>query len=170
MGMIDNLIAMRILYKLVTPFDQSDAFKLGIIDAQGKLLKKPAALVTSEEKDAYDMLDRLVFNLKRLLSKLPGGDSKLKNIAAAYFLVKEHIENEDVTVEQLEEELVELSNIWLLEETMEIMDFLALHEEGEGLGGGVASNIPVNVTGTATATDEPVVKKKKPKLVTRSII
>ena len=83
---VDNLIAYRILSMLVTPFDKTSAYRLGIIDEEGKILRKMADLRTDEERNAYTYLHRLVFNLKRILIKLPGGDSKLKNIVAAFFL------------------------------------------------------------------------------------
>ena len=79
---IDNLIAYRILSMLVTPFTDTTAFKLNIIDASGKNLKKASTLKTSEERDAYSYLHRLVFNMKKILLKLPGGDSKIKNLIA----------------------------------------------------------------------------------------
>ena len=34
---VDNLVAYRILSMLVTPFDETEAYKLGIIDAHGKI-------------------------------------------------------------------------------------------------------------------------------------
>ena len=37
---VDSIITYRILHKLVTPFDQTDAYKLGIIDQYGNPLKK----------------------------------------------------------------------------------------------------------------------------------
>ena len=86
---VDNLIAYRILSMLVKPFDETDAYKLGIIDAKGKILRKNSELKTDEERNAYTYLHRLVFNLKRILIKLPGGDTKLKNFVAALFLIKE---------------------------------------------------------------------------------
>lgn len=89
---VDNLIALRILSMLVTPFNKSEAFKLGIINASGKVLKQTKELVTDKEKDSYDYLHRLVFNLKRLLNKLPGGDTYTKNLVAAYFLIRESYE------------------------------------------------------------------------------
>ena len=149
--MIDSLIAFRVLYKLVTPFNKTEAFKLGIIDEKGKLLRKMDTLKTQKEKDAYDMLDRLVFNLKRLLSKLPAGETQLASIAAAYFLVKEHYETEeDLPEDYLEEKLTFLSSVTLVEETAEVMEFLSLFEDA-----------PANATGPAVSSDEPVIHKKK---------
>lgn len=150
--MIDSLIAFRILMMLVTPFKDTKAFKLGIVDEMGVLLKSPE---TSAEKDAYNMLVRLVFNLKRLLIKLPGGDSKLKNLAAAYFLVKENIDL-DVDDVYLNEQLVKLTanDVVLVEETITVINFAKLFEDGEG-------GAPVNSTGAAVSTDEPVIKAKR---------
>jgi len=156
--MLDNLIAFRVLYMLVTPFNETKAFKLGIIDEKGKLLKKVSALTSSEEKEAYNMLVRLVFNLKRLLAKLPGGETKLANIAAAYFLVKENYRN-SVDEQLLEEQLTTIveNNYVLAEETLTVMNFLSLFEDA-----------PANATGPAVSTDEPVIKKKKRRIHTFS--
>lgn len=132
---VDNLIAYRILSLLVTPFDQTDAFNLGIIDAKGKVLKKYHQLTTEKEKDAYTYLQRLVFNLKRLLNKLPGGDRYLKNIIAAYFLIKESYQtNNDSNLEKRFTTLLETidhKNLILVEEEILVKKFIA--EEGEGV-------------------------------------
>ena len=37
---IDLLITYRVIKMLVTPFDNTDAYKLGIIDKNGKVLRK----------------------------------------------------------------------------------------------------------------------------------
>ena len=68
---IDALIAYRVLKLLVTPFNRTNAFKLGIIDDKGKVLIKSKDLPNSGPKrEAYTLLIRFVFNLKRLLSKV----------------------------------------------------------------------------------------------------
>lgn len=158
--LIDNLIAFRILYKLVTPFKDTKAFKLGIIDETGKLLKKQAQLKTQEEKSAYTLLDRLVFNLKRILVKLPGGDAKLKNIVAAYFLIKENYKQRP-SLESLEEQLNKLlgQEAILVEETLTVMKFLSLFEDA-----------PANATGPMVSTDEPVIRKKKKKITLAQVM
>ena len=138
---------------LVTSFDKTDAFKFGIIDAEGNPLKKIKDLKTSEEKDAYDMLDRLVFSLKRLLAKLPGGSSKIASLAAAYWLVKESYETQEVVTQEQLNSLVDLieSNQIVLKEQSDIQGYLSLTEDGA----------IANVAGAATATDKPVVKLNK---------
>tara|TARA_B100001173_G_scaffold197375_1_gene170157 strand:+ start:604 stop:1149 length:546 start_codon:yes stop_codon:yes gene_type:complete len=68
---IDALIAYRVLKLLVTPFNRTNAFKLGIIDDKGKVLIKSKDLPNSGPKrEAYTLLIRFVFNLKKLLAKV----------------------------------------------------------------------------------------------------
>ena len=88
---IDAFITFRFLKLLVTPFDKTEAFKFGIIDKNGKVLRKYKTLERIDERKAYTILHRLVFNIKRLLEKLPGGKSRLASYAAALFLIKEHV-------------------------------------------------------------------------------
>ena len=86
---IDLLIAYRVVKMLVTPFNKQPAFKLGIIDEKGKVLKKFLSLKTTKEKNAYTMLHRFVFNLKRILNKV-GLGSRLGSFAVALaLLIKE---------------------------------------------------------------------------------
>ena len=88
---IDAFITFRFLKLLVTPFNKTEAFKFGIIDERGKVLRKYKTLAKIEERNAYTILHRLVFNIKKLLEKLPGGKSRLASYAAALFLIKEHV-------------------------------------------------------------------------------
>lgn len=81
----DTIYAFRFLKMLVTPFEKTKAFELGVIDDKGKVLKKAAERKTPEEKDSYTVFHKLVFNIKKLI---PAG--KLGSYAAALFLLKEH--------------------------------------------------------------------------------
>ena len=86
---IDALISYRIIKLLVTPFDRQEAFKYGIIDKDGKVLKKYKSITGSQEKRSYTVLHRFVFNLKRILAKV-GIRGKLGSFAvAAALLLKE---------------------------------------------------------------------------------
>ena len=67
---IDALIAYRVLKLLVTPFNRTKAFELGIIDDKGKVLKKSKEIKNPKERNAYTLLIRFVFNLKKLLAKV----------------------------------------------------------------------------------------------------
>ena len=90
----DTFVTYRIISTLVTPWKEQPAFEHGIIDEKGKLLKKSNTLKTKDEKDSYTLFHRLVFNLKRLIQKLPGGSSKLASYTAGLFLIKEEIDVE----------------------------------------------------------------------------
>jgi len=88
----DVYYTYRFIRTLVTPWEELDAYKLGLIDGNGKNLKKPS---TSEEKDSYTVFFRLVFNIKRILEKLPFGKSRISSYAAALFLLKEQTNMSD---------------------------------------------------------------------------
>jgi len=92
----------QFLKKLVTPFEKTDAFKLGIIDEKGKILKRRRDLETSEEKDAYNLSDTLIWNIKKLMGKIPGGKSRIASYAAALYLIKEQQDGYKITEEELE--------------------------------------------------------------------
>jgi len=73
---------------LVTPFEKTQAFKRGIIDADGKVLRKFKTIKGIERKH-YTMLHRFVFNLKRILKKV-GLGSRLGSFGVALaLLIKE---------------------------------------------------------------------------------
>jgi len=86
---IDFLITYRVVKMLVTPFEKQEAFKFGIIDEKGKVLKKYKDLRTADERKSYTLLNRFVFNLKRILQKV-GLGGKLGSFAVALaLLIKE---------------------------------------------------------------------------------
>jgi hypothetical protein len=86
---VDSIIAYRILKLLVTPFNQTEAFKLGIIDAKGNELMHMRDFTTTEQRDAYTLLHRLVFRIKKIIEKVPVDNKKILSLAAAYALIKE---------------------------------------------------------------------------------
>ena len=87
---VDLLIAYRVIKMLVTPFNKQPAFKYGIIDKDGKVLKKFNTITGTLEKRSYTVLHRFVFNLKRLLAKA-GIKGKLGSFAvAAALLLREN--------------------------------------------------------------------------------
>jgi len=103
---VDLFVTYRFLKLLTTPFEKTDAFKLGIIDKDGHRTKlpkstKPAVeLTTSELKNSYTILHKLIFNIKKLFAKVPGLRTKVGTYAAALFLLKdtfkEHVEDPDM--------------------------------------------------------------------------
>jgi hypothetical protein len=108
-ALVDNVIALRLLYIFITPFNQTDAFKFGIIDATGKPLKKVSQLKTQKEQDSYSMLHRLAFRLKRVLATIPFGSTNFASYAAAYALVKENL-NSSIESQDLEELFISMLN------------------------------------------------------------
>ena len=86
---IDFLITYRVTKLLVTPFEKQEAYKFGIIDDKGKVLKKYKTLKTEKERKSYTLLHRFVFNLKRILQKV-GLGSRLGSFGVALaLLIKE---------------------------------------------------------------------------------
>lgn len=89
----DSFFTFRFLKLLVTDFKKQKAYKLGIIDKDGNKIKDPE---TNREKDAYTSFHRLVFNLKKLIRKVPViGRSSLASFASALWLIKEELDVDD---------------------------------------------------------------------------
>ena len=87
-GVADTVYAFRFIRMMVMDWKNWDAYKEGIIDENGKR-NRNVKLDTDSKKSAYTPFVRLVANIKRLVSKLPGGGSKLGSFASALYLVKE---------------------------------------------------------------------------------
>ena len=94
----DIYYTFRFLKTLVTKWEDMPAYKLGIIDDNGTYIFDKEKSMTGEEKDAYTIFHRLVFNIKRLMQKVPCGRSRLASYAAALFLLREHT---DMTEEDM---------------------------------------------------------------------
>ena len=104
---VDLFVTYRFLKLLVTPWNKQEAFKLGIIDKKGKSLKKARDLGTEEERSAFTLLHRLVFNCKRIMSKIPFVRSQIGTYATALFLLKEHYKIENFPEQQVTKYLLE---------------------------------------------------------------
>ena len=93
---VDYYLVYRFIKALVTPFKNTKAFKLGIIDDEGNILKKQGELKTSEEKKAYGYFERMVWNIKKLVGNVPIIGDKLGSfVTAAYLILKEDASLED---------------------------------------------------------------------------
>ena len=109
---IDLFVTYRFLKLLTTPFEKTEAYKLGIIDENGnrimqKGIKKPQVpLVTSQEKNAYTILHKLVFNIKKIFAKVPGLRTKVGTYAAALFLLKDTFKESVDDPDMFEKEFV----------------------------------------------------------------
>jgi len=112
---VDFFVVYRFLKLLVTPWEKQEAFKLGIIDKNGKALKKARDLGLESERNAFTLLHRLVFNCKRIMQKIPLVRSQLGTYATALFLLKEHYKLEnlpegDINKFLMENKLVNFDN------------------------------------------------------------
>jgi len=88
----DLVYTFRFLRLLTTKFEDTDAYKHGIIDQEGNRLKSFDLNTTTNRdlyKDSYTPFHRLVFNIKKLMAKAPGGGSTIASYAAALYLLKE---------------------------------------------------------------------------------
>jgi hypothetical protein len=108
--LVDLFLVYSFIRRLATPFKDWDAYKLGIIDERGNVLRKRKTLKIAKERSAFGIFDVMVLNLKKLLEKVPGGQSRIASYAAALYLIREwnyftddSLLTEDITDEQLEE-------------------------------------------------------------------
>ena len=97
-GIVDTYITYRIVTTLVKKWEDQDAYQYGIIDKKGKVLIKYKELKDRKAKDSYTVLIRFIFNMKRLMEKIPGGKSKISSyaIAALVFLREEGEDDEQL--------------------------------------------------------------------------
>ena len=122
---VDLYLVYQFLRRLTTPFEDWDAYKLGIIDKDGNILKKKNDRKTNAEKDAFGTYDLMILKLRKLLAKLPGGESKIASYAAALWLIREwnHFSedsylNENISEEQLDESVEVFSETYFYYTTL----------------------------------------------------
>ena len=96
-GAFNLATAYFFVKKMATPFKKTKAYKLGIIDEKGNILKKMKELESDEERKAYTLLDRVIWNIKKLMSFIPGGGSMLAGVAAATALLMKEEMGYDVS-------------------------------------------------------------------------
>jgi hypothetical protein len=158
---------------LVTPFENTEAYRLGIVDAKGKELKRMRDLNTVEERDAYTLLHRLVYRLKRIINKVPIENKKLVSLAAAYSLVKEDLATgkESIDLEsrfllRIEEDLaLELNEVTEYMTKNKLFTFKQFTEDAAAPA--VAANNAMATAGVqGLGQDVPVSKKAQKKWTT----
>ena len=131
---IDLFVTYRFLKLLTTPFEKTDAFKFGIIDEKGNRIKKPKSslpavdLNTTEMKNSYTILHKLVFNIKKIFGKVPGLRTKVGTYAAALFLLKDTFKESVDDPDMFEKEFMK----YLKENNIEFDDDIS--EEVIGFG------------------------------------
>tara|TARA_B100002019_G_C21197688_1_gene562278 strand:- start:548 stop:1165 length:618 start_codon:yes stop_codon:yes gene_type:complete len=137
---IDLFVTYRFLRLLTTPFEKTDAYKFGIIDKNGNRIKKKLSskpeveLTTSELKNSYTILHKLVFNIKKIFAKIPGLRTKLGTYAAALFLLKDTLKENLQDPKILEREFLKyLHENYEIENTIDeqVVGFGELLPKGE---------------------------------------
>ncbi len=98
-AVFDIFVAYKFIKMLSTPWVKTDAYKLGIIDDNCNNLKKRKDLKTGKEKKAFTSVHLLVWNLKKLLDKLPPTKTRLGSFATALWLLKEETNSDSVLLE-----------------------------------------------------------------------
>ena len=160
---VDLFVTYRFLKLLTTPFDKTDAFKFGIIDKDGNRIKNKDGSVevlrTPDEKGAYTILHKLIFNIKKLFAKVPGLRTKVGTYAAALLLLKdtfkEHVEDPNV----FEKEFMK----YLKEQGYELDD--SISEEVIGFGEILPKGNYVLVNDILNKEEEELSAKKGDKVV-----
>jgi len=166
---IDLFVTYRFIKLLTTPFEKTDAYKLGIIDENGNRVMpppiagvrqtKPATLGTTAEKNAYTILHKLVFNIKKLFSKVPGLRTKVGTYAAALFLLKDTFKESVDDADMFEKEFMK----YLKEEGVELDN--SISEEVIGFGEVLPKGEYVLVNDILNKEEEELSAKKGDKVI-----
>lgn len=164
---VDTVVAYRLLRLLATPIERSDAFRLGIIDQDGKKIKEPQS---QSELNAYSLLQRFVFKVQSALSRSPDRNAKrLLTFAAAMAILKEYTEDDEDNVDALLEVFMQDEDVIRQAELLENTNLLSfknfMHEEApaNSVGGGNVAGIGVGAQGEPGRDPRfmPLVRRKK---------
>ena len=151
---VDLVITYRVVKLLATPFERQEAFKYGIIDKDGKVLRKFRTLKTTAEKKSYTMLHRFVFNLKRILQKA-GLGGRLGTFAVALATLL----REDKKYEE-HKSLIESAVISYLKETNQYEQLLT--EQGDVMTPEVEQDVFCNCFGVDVyEVDDKLISEKE---------
>lgn len=162
---VDLFLVYSFIRKLVTPFEKWDAYEEGIIDEKGNILISRKDYSKNAQKKAFGIFDQMVLNVKKLLGKLPGGQTKLASYAAALWLIRE--EQRIHATNYLTEESVELDLDTALERFMDenssvIAEAAKIEEEPvNNVGGGNIAGVGVGPNGEPGVTGKTKKKHKK---------
>lgn len=114
--LVDLFLVYQFIKRLATPFTEWEAYKQGVIDADGNILKKKSERKTRSEIESFRIFDLMILKLKRLLAKVPGGSSRIASYAAALWLIREwnHFSDESLLNEEVsEDEILESIDIFI---------------------------------------------------------
>lgn len=177
----DTAVLYMFLKKLVTPFEDTKAYDLGLIDKNGKVLKSRATLKTQEEKNAFTVFDLLIWNLRKIIMKLPFGKTRLASFAAALYLIREsqqinqslteetdYLEDEDILYESFTDYFEEIENdtdtinaILAAIEELKIQEVIANSVGAGGISGFKPDDLRVNRKPPLVKRDRGARKKRR---------
>ena len=118
-GAVELFMTYKFIRLLVTPWKKTEAYDEGVINDKGKLLVKVKDQ-TSAQKKTYTTFHRLVFNIKRLMEKIPFGKTRIASYAAALYLLKEETDMAEEDILKVLEDLGYDTSLDLNEEIKEI--------------------------------------------------
>jgi hypothetical protein len=165
---VDTVVAYRLLRLLATPIERSDAFKLGIIDKDGEKIKEP---LSSQELNAYSLLQRFVFKVQRALTRSSDRNARrLLTFAAAMAILKEYTEDDEENVDallevyMLDEEVIRQAELL---ESANLLSFRNYIDEdaANAVGGGNVAGLGVGAQGEPGRDPRfmPMIRRKKKK-------
>lgn len=173
---VDLFLVYSFIKRLVTPFKEWEAYKEGVIDEKGNILIKRKNLNKISQRKAFGVFDQMILNLKKLLAKIPGGQSRLGTYAAALWLIKESenytakngvlLEDVDLREEYFDEMLESFMN-----EYSEILEAAVEEEPTVNVGGGAIAGLGVGPQGEPglTKTQQKKYKRKNFKDLRKSL-
>ena len=165
---VDTVVAYRLLRMLATPIERSDAFRLGLVDKDGKKIKEP---LSQQELDAYSLLQRFIFKVQRALSRSSDSNARrLLTFAAAMAILKEYTEEDEDNVEALLEVYMQDEEVIKQAKLLEDYNLISFRNFDEETGVANVAGIGVGDKGEPGVDPRlmPMVRRKKKKRVGKS--
>jgi len=137
---VDLYLAYSFIRRIATPFSSWPAYTTGVIDDAGNILVKKKDR-TKEQKSSFGIFDLMILKLKKLLSTVPGGSSRIASYIAALWLIKEwnHFSEESMLTEEVSEDILDSSLDSFLEmyfHYTNTVDFVNENVNEDGIAGG----------------------------------
>lgn len=136
-SIVGNFVAYKVIQLMSQSFTDWEAFKTGVIDDKGNVIKKAN---TSTEKKSWDKFHIIIRNLKRLLAKLPGGSTKIASFAAAMWLIREEFTDKSAEYDKIIMEHFDIDSFYVVLNEEKKNDLLV-----SGLYEGVYENMIFNI-------------------------
>jgi len=150
---MDLTYSVRMIRLLKKPFTEWTAYKLGILDGQGEVLRNPK---TKEELEAYSPFHRSVRHIKRRLNAVPYMTGYM-NLTSQYDALRSRFN----LTEQDHKDI--MMNVPLLREAIEKAELITDAMVAGDSGGSVENIASGKTTGAITNKGPEVLGKKKKK-------